>query len=63
MQRFLLSACLTAALASSLASRAPAQVQVGDAAPDFAGEFLNSDAKSLDDLRGRVVYVDFWRTW
>jgi len=63
MQRFLLSACLSAALATSLAGLSPAQVQVGDPAPGFAGEFLNSDAKSLDDLRGRVVFVDFWRTW
>jgi hypothetical protein len=59
MRRLLLCACSIAALATF----APAQVQVGDAAPEFTGEFLHTDAHTLADLRGRVVLVDFWRTW
>jgi hypothetical protein len=41
-----------------------AQVEVGDRAPDFEIEWVNFDAgDSLADLRGRVVLIEFWRTW
>jgi hypothetical protein len=59
MRRLLLSTCAALALAAA----APAQVQVGDPAPDITGDFLHTDAHALSDLRGRVVLVDFWRTW
>jgi hypothetical protein len=59
MRRLLTTACSILALSAF----APAQVQVGDAAPEFTGEFLHTDAHTLGDLRGRVVLVDFWRTW
>jgi hypothetical protein len=62
MRRLLFSTCAALALAA-LSTIAPAQVQVGDPAPEFTGDFLHTDAHALADLRGRVVLVDFWRTW
>ena len=51
-----------AALGPGLTARA--QFDVGDPAPDFEIEWLNFDAgNSLADLRGRVVLLEFWRTW
>ena len=35
---------------------------VGDSAPEFAGvnQWLNSDALTMEGLRGQVVLIDFW---
>jgi hypothetical protein len=55
---------LAACAAHGLALTSAAQVEVGDPAPDFPIEWVNYDAgDSLADLRGRVVLIEFWRTW
>lgn len=36
---------------------------VGDAAPTFALTGAHGDEVSLETLRGKVVYVDFWASW
>ncbi len=54
---------LALGLAAMLAPVAPEKLKVGDIAPDFEGEWFQSAAESLGDLRGRVVLVEFWRTW
>ncbi len=55
---------LGAALAvAALAGPAWADVKVGDPAPSFGGSWRNHDNTTLADLRGRVILVDFWRTW
>ncbi|MFN0056934.1 MAG: redoxin domain-containing protein [Planctomycetota bacterium] len=51
------------ALVFALASGALAQGRLGDLAPDFEASFLGSETKSLGELRGRVILLDFWRTW
>jgi thiol-disulfide isomerase/thioredoxin len=37
---------------------------IGTAAPEYdAEEFVGMDAKSLRDLKGKVVLLDFWAVW
>lgn len=38
-------------------------VNVGEVAPDFAGETLAGNEFKLGDQRGKVVLIDFWATW
>jgi len=36
----------------------------GSSAPDFSGDWWNApEGRSLAELRGSVVLVEFWRTW
>ena len=45
------------------ASAAHAAVAVGDRAPDLELAALEGPSLRLDELRGRVVVLDFWATW
>ena len=38
-------------------------VKGGDIAPEIEGEWLQSEVNSLAACRGRVVLIEFWRTW
>ena len=38
-------------------------VKVGDKAPDFTLELENGSTKKLSDLKGKVVWVNFFATW
>jgi thiol-disulfide isomerase/thioredoxin len=40
-----------------------AAVGVGETAPAFALPTAAGDTVTLDKLRGRIVYVDFWASW
>jgi hypothetical protein len=43
---------------------APASARLGQPAPDFELTFLNHEGgDSLSDLKGRMVLIEFWRTW
>ncbi len=47
-------------------SHAPSRVQhplVGGEAPGFVATYLDGKKFALEDLRGKVVVVDFWATW
>ncbi len=49
---------------STAATSAAATASIGEPAPDFDLTFLNHEGgDSLADLRGRVVLIEFWRTW
>jgi thiol-disulfide isomerase/thioredoxin len=39
------------------------RIRAGQQAPNFTLSNLNGDTVSLSQLRGKVVYVDFWATW
>ena len=55
-------AALAAAVLCGAAFDAAA-VAVGDAAPPFALPNAAGETITLDRLRGKVVYVDFWASW
>lgn len=38
-------------------------VKVGEAAPDFTIQLENGKTKSLSDLKGKVVWINFFATW
>jgi cytochrome c biogenesis protein CcmG/thiol:disulfide interchange protein DsbE len=61
MQRPLLGASV--ALALCLAAAAAGAVGVGEAAPGFSLPTGGGPPIALDNLRGQVVYVDFWASW
>jgi peroxiredoxin len=48
---------------TNAASAAMAAARVGFRAPGFALPTLNGAQVALDDLRGKVVLVNFWATW
>jgi thiol-disulfide isomerase/thioredoxin len=39
------------------------RISPGEIAPDFTGELPGGEQLSMKDLRGKVVYIDFWATW
>ena len=56
--------CTAAAIvAMSVAAGGAVAAAVGDAAPAFVLPTAESGTISLEQLRGQVVYVDFWASW
>jgi thiol-disulfide isomerase/thioredoxin len=41
----------------------PADLRIGDAAPEAVLETLDGDHIRMSQLRGKVVVLDFWATW
>jgi len=42
---------------------APGRPELGKMAPDFTLKDLDGNTVSLSDLRGKVVFLNFWATW
>ena len=40
-----------------------AKLGAGRPAPDFELKSIENKMVSLDDFKGKVVYIDFWATW
>ena len=61
--RFMQSLILAFVVALSASATAYA-VEIGSPAPAFSLPSLDSDARiSLDQFKGKVVFVDFWASW
>jgi thiol-disulfide isomerase/thioredoxin len=52
-----------AALLAVVVAAPASGTEVGQAAPTFSLPSRTGDAVTLDKLRGKVVYVDFWASW
>ena len=63
LRRALAAAALLSALASGPLAPEARAAGVGDNAPDFGGTWINRADTTLADLKGRVVFIEFWRTW
>ena len=59
--RFTLITCLF--LVIFACGQEPATVKVGDPAPDFSLVDLAGKTWVLSDLKGQVVFINFWATW
>ncbi|MCU0494279.1 MAG: redoxin domain-containing protein [Chloroflexaceae bacterium] len=49
--------------ASQLLETGKGQVQAGDAAPNFSFTMADGSRRSLSELRGQKVLLNFWATW
>ena len=62
-QRWLLGKMVAFLLGVLMSASIPA-VEIGETAPSFTIESLNSDETvSLGDFKGKVVILDFWASW
>ena len=61
MRRTIVLALASAIVASGVLAQAPPGARIGQRAPEITGRpWVNSEPLSLEGLRGRVVYVEFW---
>jgi len=60
MKAFILASCLVAAASLPGDKIVP---MAGDPAPLFEGTWLSYQDSSLEQLEGRLVFIEFWRTW
>ncbi|MBA3013601.1 MAG: TlpA family protein disulfide reductase [Proteobacteria bacterium] len=58
----LMALCCTMMLISACGQR-PKLAEVGKLAPDFTLVDRQGKTWNLDDLKGQVVFVNFWATW
>ncbi|MBA3010943.1 MAG: TlpA family protein disulfide reductase [Proteobacteria bacterium] len=59
--RFALIICLLLTILAC--GQGPAVVNVGDPAPDFSLKDLEGKTWVLSELKGQVVFINFWATW
>jgi peroxiredoxin len=62
-KQILLVFCLFTFAISVFAQDEFTLVKVGDTAPDFSFSTENGQTKKLSDLKGKVVWINFFATW
>ena len=50
-------------LSGNMAQAAGCRIDIGSKAPQLAGQDLSGNFQTLDDYRGKWVYIDFWASW
>lgn len=62
---YLMKTVAVVALATAAAAPLEAQIEVGRYAPNIAGvNWINpGPGNTLADMRGRVIFLEFWATW
>lgn len=64
MKKILVILALSATMAMSMSFSAAALTAIGEMAPGFTLTTLDGGTEiSLSDLKGKVVYIDFWASW
>lgn len=73
MKKMILSLALILGLGFSVSSRAYAatpvtdapasELRAGDASPSFSYQDINGKTITLENLKGKIVYIDVWATW
>ncbi|HLV08708.1 MAG TPA: TlpA disulfide reductase family protein [Halanaerobiales bacterium] len=41
----------------------PVGTEIGERAPDFSLDLINRKQLTLSELRGKIVFLNFWATW
>lgn len=49
--------------AKSISEQGPSGLSIGDPAPALSFEGPDGKTRSLSDLKGKVVLIDFWASW
>lgn len=63
MKKGIIFTCIFILLLMSGCGRGPALLNVGDPAPDFTLVDRQGKTWTLSDLKGQVVFINFWATW
>ena len=63
MKRLSLVTVALCLLVLSACGQVPKVAEIGELAPDFSLVDLNGKTWTLSELKGQVVFVNFWATW
>ncbi len=63
MMSLVLASCLSVAAMIPMVPGDNVVPAEGDPAPNFEGKWMSYKDSSLSELEGRLVFIEFWRTW
>lgn len=52
-----------ATFAASVSEVPATELKTGDASPEFSYQDINGKTVTLENLKGKIVYIDVWATW